>query len=203
RYNSLLKQRNGLLRLFHIGKPDWVALESYDHMLAGPAQLIHAKRKRFMDRFIPVFDHYFQYLVEAHESTSVAYLSGLDEMTMEEGCARARERDRALQRTSFGIHRDDYRFMLGAVDLKKFGSQGQQKTMVIAMRLAQWDLIRAEKGFRPVLLLDDIFDKLDDHRIRKLIDLVRDEFGQLFVTDARPDRTADLLRNVSSAVSVF
>lgn len=203
RYNSLLKQRNGLLRLFHAGKPDWVALESYDHMLAAPAQLIHAKRKRFMDRFTPVFDHYFQYLVEAHEATSVAYLSGLDETTMEEGCARNRERDQALQRTTFGIHKDDYRFMLGATELKKFGSQGQQKTMVIAMRLAQWALIREDKGFSPVLLLDDIFDKLDDHRIDRLLDLVRDEFRQLFITDARPDRTASLLRNVSADVSVF
>jgi len=203
RYNSLLKQRNGLLRLFHTGKPDWVALESYDYMLAAPAQFIHAERKRFMDRFIPVFDHYFQYLVEAHEATSVAYLSGLDEMTMEEGCARCRERDRALQRTTFGIHKDDYRFTLGAADLKKFGSQGQQKTMVIAMRLAQWALIREDKGFSPVLLLDDIFDKLDDHRIGRLLDLVRDEFGQLFITDARPDRTAGLLRNVNADVSVF
>lgn len=203
RYNNLLKQRNGLLRLFQTGKPDWAALESYDHMLATPAQFIFETRKWFMDRFIPVFDRYFQYLVDANESASVAYLSGLDEMTMEEGCARSRERDRALQRTTFGVHRDDYRFMLGAVDLKKFGSQGQQKTMVIAMRLAQWDLIRAHKGFSPVLLLDDIFDKLDDYRIGKLNDLVRDEFGQLFITDARPDRTADLLRNVSSGVSVF
>lgn len=203
RYNNLLKQRNGLLRIFHTGKPDWVALESYDQMMAGPAQFIYEKRKAFMDRFVPVFNRYFQYLVEEREETSVTYLSGLDEMTMADGCARFRERDRVLQRTSFGIHKDDYRFLLGETDLKKFGSQGQQKTMVIAMRLAQWDLIGEEKGFRPVLLLDDIFDKLDDHRIGRLLDLVRDQFGQLFITDARPDRTEGLLRNVSSNVLVF
>ena len=203
RYNNFLKQRNGLLRMFQSGNPDWAALESYDHMMAPPAQFIHAKRKRFLDRFMPVFDRYFQYLVEAHEATSVRYLSGLDEMSMEEGCSRNRERDRALQRTTFGIHKDDYQFRLGDADLKKFGSQGQQKTMVVAMRLAQWALIREDKGFSPVLLLDDIFDKLDDHRIGRLLDLVRDEFGQLFITDARPDRTAGLLRNVSDDVSVF
>lgn len=202
RYNSLLKQRNGLLRLGR-GNPDRLALESYDALMAGPAAYIHQQRKAFLDRFMPVFDRYFRYLVDAHETASVDYLSGLDEMTLEEGLVRCRERDEALQRTCFGIHRDDFRFLLGPSEMKKFGSQGQRKTMVIAMRLAQWDLIRADKGFRPVLLLDDIFDKLDDYRIGRLLELIRDAFGQLFVTDARPDRTAGLLRNVNADLSVY
>jgi DNA replication and repair protein RecF len=202
RYNSLLKQRNSLLRLAG-GRPDETALDSYDGLMAAPAAYIHQHRRSFLERFTPVFDRYFQYLVEEHETASVEYLSGLDEMTLEEGLQRCRERDLALQRTSFGIHRDDFRFLLGTSEMKKFGSQGQRKTMVIAMRLAQWDLIRADKGFRPVLLLDDIFDKLDDHRIGRLLELMRDAFGQLFVTDARPDRTAGLLRNVNAGVSVY
>lgn len=202
RYNSLLKQRNGLLRMAG-SKPDRIALESYDGMMAAPAAYIHGQRKAFLDRFIPVFDRYFRYLVEEQETTSVEYLSGLDEMTLEDGLQRCLERDLVLQRTTFGIHRDDFRFLLGTAEMKKFGSQGQRKTMVIAMRLAQWELIRADKGFRPVLLLDDIFDKLDDHRIGRLLDLMRDAFGQLFVTDARPDRTAGLLRNVNAEVSVY
>src|SRR5690606_41541248 len=93
--------------------------------------------------------------------------------------------------------------MMETSEMKKFGSQGQRKTMVIAMWLAHWDLVSANKGFRPILLLDDIFDKLDDHRIGRLLDLMRDAFGQLFVTDARPDRTAGLLRNVNADVSVY
>ncbi|HLT81943.1 MAG TPA: DNA replication/repair protein RecF [Cyclobacteriaceae bacterium] len=202
RYNSLLKQRNGLLRLAG-GKPDRVALESYDALMGPPATYIYERRKSFLGRFIPVFDRYFKFLVEEHETASVAYLSGLDEMTFEEGLQRSRERDIILQRTTFGIHRDDFRFLLGTSEMKKFGSQGQRKTMVIAMRLAHWDLVSADKGFRPILLLDDIFDKLDDHRIGRLLDLMRDAFGQLFVTDARPDRTAGLLRNVNADVSVY
>ncbi|MDV3309095.1 MAG: DNA replication and repair protein RecF [Cyclobacteriaceae bacterium] len=202
RYNGLLKQRNGLLRLSG-GKPDRVAMESYDGLMAAPATYIHERRKSFLERFIPVFDRYFRFLVDAHETASVEYLSGLDEMTFEEGMQRSRERDLALQRTSFGIHRDDFRFLLGSSEMKKFGSQGQRKTMVIAMRLAQWEVIHADKGFRPILLLDDIFDKLDDHRIGRLLELMRDAFGQLFVTDARPDRTAGLLRNVNADVSVY
>jgi DNA replication and repair protein RecF len=203
-YNQLLKQRNGLLRLFHqTGLRDWVALESYDHMLAVPGQRIYEKRKLFMDRFIPVFNRYFEFLVKGIESASVTYVSGLDETDTIAGCQRFRERDLALQRTGFGIHKDDYRFLLGSEDMKKFASQGQQKTMVIALRLAQWELIREEKGFRPVLLLDDIFDKLDDYRIERLLELVKNEFGQLFVTDARPGRTADLLRKINASVSVF
>src|SRR5690606_36112294 len=140
---------------------------------------------------------------DEHETASVEYVSGLDEMTLEEGMQRNRERDLVLQRTNFGVHRDDFRFLLGTSEMKKFGSQGQRKTMVIAMRLAQWDLIGADKGFRPILLLDDIFDKLDDHRIAKLLELMRNALGQLFVTDARPDRTAGLLRNVNADVSVY
>ena len=110
----------------------------------------------------------------------------------------------ALQRTSFGIHRDDYQFTLGHGDLKRLGSQGQQKSFIIALKLAQLEVIRNHKGFSPVLLLDDIFDKLDDFRIEKLLELIKnDELGQLFITDARPDRTAALLRQISVPCTVF
>ncbi|HEY8513187.1 MAG TPA: DNA replication/repair protein RecF [Cyclobacteriaceae bacterium] len=205
RYNNLLKQRNGLLRMAG-GRADQLALESYDSLMAQPAAYIYQQRKAFLGRFIPVFDGYFRFLVDEHETASVEYVSGLDEMTLEEGMQRNRERDLVLQRTNFGVHRDDFRFLLGTSEMKKFGSQGQRKTMVIAMRLAQWDLIGTDKGFRPILLLDDIFDKLDDHRIAKLLELMRNAFGQLFVTDARPDRTAGLLRNAGGdgvGVSVY
>jgi DNA replication and repair protein RecF len=203
-YNQVLKQRNGLLRMFHqSSKKDSVAIESFDYMLAGPGRTIYEKRKLFMDRFLPVFDRFYQFLVENRETASVTYSSGLEEMTMEEGCLRSRERDLILQRTNFGIHRDDYRFLLGQVDMKRFGSQGQQKSLSIALRLAQWALIRESKGFEPVLLLDDIFDKLDDFRIDRLLELIKSEFGQLFITDARPDRTSGLLKSIDANASIF
>src|SRR5690606_35137520 len=205
RYNNLLKQRNGLLRMAG-GRADQLALESYDSLMAQPAAYIYQQRKAFLGRFIPVFDGYFRFLVDEHETASVEYVSGLDEMTLEEGMQRNRERDLELQRTNFVVHRDSFRCWLGTCEMKKFGCQGQRKSMVVAMRLGQWDLIGTDKGFRPILLLDDIFDKLDDHRIAKLLELMRNAFGQLFVTDARPDRTAGLLRNAGGdgvGVSVY
>lgn len=203
-YNHALKQRNGLLKMFHqSGQRDWTALESFDHMLTLPGQVIFEKRKHFMDRFIPVYNRFYKFLVADREVAVVRYASGLEEMSMEEGCGRFRERDLILQRTGFGIHRDEYRFFLGDVEMKRFGSQGQQKSMVIALRLAQWALLTDAKAFRPVLLLDDIFDKLDDFRIDRLLELIKKEFGQLFITDARPDRTAGLLGNIGVEASVY
>jgi DNA replication and repair protein RecF len=120
-----------------------------------------------------------------------------------EGLVKNRQKDLALQRTSFGIHRDDFEFSLEQGDLKRLGSQGQQKSFVIALKLAQAEIIKTRKGFNPVLLLDDIFDKLDDHRIGKLLELIKNDLGQLFITDARPDRTQGLMQQINVLTSVF
>jgi DNA replication and repair protein RecF len=114
-----------------------------------------------------------------------------------------RQRDLALARTGFGIHKDDYLFSLGGGDLKRLGSQGQQKSFVIALKLTQYELIERFKGYKPILLLDDIFDKLDDSRIAKLLELIKTDLGQLFITDARPDRTGELLKAIDVKASVF
>ena len=106
----------------------------------------------------------------------------------------AHKRDLDLQRTGLGIHKDDLKCNIGHYPIRKFGSQGQQKSFVIALKLAQFELLQMEKGFKPILLLDDVFDKLDDHRIGMLMDMVSSKtFGQLFITDARPERTARIL----------
>ena len=103
-----------------------------------------------------------------------------------------------LQRTNIGIHKDDYLFEMDDYQLKKFGSQGQQKSFLIALKLAQFNIIKEEKGFKPILLLDDIFDKLDDHRIQKLTEMIEHhEFGQVFITDARPERTYHFLEKLN------
>jgi DNA replication and repair protein RecF len=112
-------------------------------------------------------------------------------------------RDQFTQRTHFGIHRDDYQFKLGDGDLKRLGSQGQQKSFIIALKLAQHEVMEKNKGFKPVLLLDDIFDKLDDFRIAKLMELIRDDHHQIFITDARPDRTNFLLQGIGVKASMF
>lgn len=193
-YNLALKQRNGLLRIFfERGKVDPHALESYDTLLDGLGQQLFEKRKSFIVEFVPAFTSFFNYLVEKNESVSISYLCDLNKSTFLEAARHNQQRDLALQRTSFGIHRDDYEFQLGNVDIKRYGSQGQHKSFVIALKLAQWKILKEAKGYTPILLLDDIFDKLDDKRITHLLELIKD-FGQLFISDARPDRTTGFLR---------
>lgn len=203
-YTQALKQRNSLLKMFYeTNSFDAVALETYDDMLVQSGTAVFEKRKQFVNDFGPVFQRFYNFIV-ADEEASVIYNSELKHIGFSEGLRKSRSRDQMLQRTSFGIHRDDYHFGLGAGDLKRLGSQGQQKSFIIALKLAQFDVIKKNKGFRPLLLLDDIFDKLDDFRIQKLLELIKnDELGQLFITDARPDRTAALLKQINVSSSVF
>lgn len=203
-YNQVLKQRNGLLKMFsETNTFDPAALETYDEMLVRLGETIFEKRKRFVGDYGPVFKRFYNFIVE-EEAAAVRYHSELDQTAFADGLRRGRSRDLALQRTGFGIHRDDYHFTLGEGDLKRLGSQGQQKSFIIALKLAQFEVVKQKKGFTPLLLLDDIFDKLDDFRIEKLLELIKnDELGQLFITDARPDRTAALLKHINVVSSVF
>lgn len=203
-YNHVLKQRNSLLKMsFERGSVDWIAVESYDEVLVKFGKTIFQKRKEFVNEFIPVFRTFYQFIVDKDENTDLAYLSELNEKDFHEGLISSRQKDLALQRTSFGIHRDDYYFTLGNSDIKRLGSQGQQKSFVIALKLAQFEILRTHKGFKPILLLDDIFDKLDDFRISRLLELMREDLGQLFITDARPDRTRGLLDQIHAEAFIF
>ncbi|HEY3404306.1 MAG TPA: DNA replication/repair protein RecF [Ohtaekwangia sp.] len=203
-YNQALKQRNSLLRMFQNGSAvDWLAVESYDRILVEVGNSIFEQRTSFTKDFIPVFQKYFNFIVEDSEITSLTYVSELIETPFTEGLKNNRQKDIALQRTSFGIHRDDYSFMLGEGGLRRLGSQGQQKSFVIALKLAQFEIMEKHKGFKPILLLDDIFDKLDDFRIARLLELIKQDLGQLFITDARPDRTQGLLDQIHVKASVF
>lgn len=203
-YNHALKQRNGLLKIFYeTSRVDLPALETYDEILSRLGKPVYERRKVFMNEFGPVFKKYYHYIV-ADEAAEVLYNSELHETGFLDGLRKNRSRDLALQRTTFGIHRDDYHFTLGPGDLKRLGSQGQQKSFIIALKLAHFEIIKSHKGFSPLLLLDDIFDKLDDFRIERLLELIKnDELGQLFITDARPDRTAALLKHINVTSSVF
>ena len=203
-YNQALRHRNSLLKMFADTRSvDTAALDTYDEMLIRVGNRVFEKRQRFLTEFAPVFQRFYNFIV-ADEAAHVNYNSELKNMSFREGLMESRSRDLFLQRTSFGIHRDDYQFTLGRGDLKRLGSQGQQKSFVIALKLAQYDVIRNQKGFKPLLLLDDIFDKLDDFRIQKLLELIKnDELGQLFITDARPDRTAALLKQINASSAVF
>ena len=203
-YNQALKQRNSLLKMFaENNRVDTLALEMYDEILIRLGSAVFEKRRQFLQTFAPVFKRFYNFIV-ADEEAEVIYNTELISRAYPDGLRQSQSRDLALQRTTFGIHRDDYQFVLGNGDLKRLGSQGQQKSFIIALKLAQFEIIKQHKGFDPLLLLDDIFDKLDDFRIEKLLGLIKnDELGQLFITDARPDRTAALLRQINVSSSVF
>jgi len=204
-YNNLLKQRNSMLKLFadqHYSDDD--LLDTYDAPLLELAQQLYQRRREFIDLFQPVFQKHYTYLSESREMVDLVYESELTEPGFRRDFRRSRTRDYQLQRTTKGAHKDDFLFEINGFPLKKFGSQGQQKSFVIALKLAQFEIIAHYKQFRPILLLDDIFDKLDDRRIAKLTQMIADDiFGQLFVTDARPERTELFFSRLSAEVKIF
>lgn len=204
RYNQALKNRNALLRMFaESGRSDSLALESYDQHLVVNGQYLYRRRQDFLNEFLPFFQKFYSNLVNNSERTVIRYVSGLHEAEFEAGLKSSRGRDLVTQRTNFGVHRDDFDFQLGDGDLKRLGSQGQQKSFVIALKFAQFEILKVYKLFEPILLLDDIFDKLDDFRIARLLELIHMEKGQLFITDARPDRTSELIATTGLPSSVF
>lgn len=219
-YQQVLKQRNSLLKLFADSdrragiQIDNDLLDTYDEPLLNLAERIHDRRQRFVQEFLPAFCRHYSFMSEAREGVDITYESEVGKPGFREEFRHFRRRDAVLQRTTMGVHKDDYLFTIASqnagspdtnsMPLKKFGSQGQQKTFVIALKMAQFDQLQTEKQVKPILLLDDIFDKLDDRRIDKLIELMeRDTFGQLFITDARPERTRQLLESVKADVRFF
>ena len=205
KYNKILNNRNGLLKLFaERNYLDEDLLETYNEPLIVLSQRIYEHRNAFMQRFLPLFQKYYAFLSSGKEQVDVIYESEVASPDFAAEFRKNRSRDLHAQRTGKGIHKDEYVFEIDEVTLKKFGSQGQQKSFLIALKLAQFELLKEEKGKTPILLLDDIFDKLDDRRIQKLIELVDTGFlGQVFITDARPERSQKILENVKADVRYF
>lgn len=206
-YTQLLRQRNGMLRLFsERGSVDQDLLDSYDDKLIPAATFIHEKRKTFLTKYHPLFEKWYKQLAgkEAKENVSIRYRSDLEETDFAALLKKNLQRDILLQRTTSGIHRDDFLFSLNTGELKKFGSQGQQKSFLIGLKLAEFQMLAQATKKKPLLLLDDIFDKLDDARIVKLMTLVSDgNFGQIFITDARSGRSREILKEAGVKARVF
>ena len=200
RYHHSLRQRNALLKDFaERNYFDRDLLTPYNKELAQSGDRIHNGRDLFCQTFIPALESNYARLTGRSEVTGLEYISEWDPGRMELVFAQNQSRDLTLQRTSTGVHRDDFNFLINGYPLKKFGSQGQQKSFVIALKLAKFEAIKMTKGFTPILLLDDVFDKLDDNRINKLMDIVAEgTVGQLFVTDARPERTLQVFERVNA-----
>jgi DNA replication and repair protein RecF len=203
-YNKSLMNRNALLRQIAIsGKYDPTLMEIYDEQLILSGSKIFEKRKAFMIEFREIFNKHYQFLSEDAEQVELVYDSPLLSNTFSEILRKNIERDRILERTSSGIHKDELSFTIHGMVLKKFGSQGQQKSFLIALKLAQYTFLHKLKGFEPLLLLDDIFDKLDDARTTKLMKMVSDkDFGQIFITDTSRKRIEEIFSKLNVSVNI-
>lgn len=204
-YNRHLQNRNALLKQISITRSyDPALLEILNDQLVVSGERIFAKRKQFMQTFIPLFDQYYHYLTGGEEKVGLEYQSQLDSADFGQMLLQSTEKDKLLERTTTGIHKDELVFTLSGMQLKKFGSQGQQKSFLIALKLAQYAYLQQYKGFKPLLLLDDIFDKLDDLRVHKLMEMVsRDDFGQIFITDTGRERVETLFNRINVPVALF
>jgi DNA replication and repair protein RecF len=204
-YQHCLKQRNSLLKMFYEKQnSDLDLLDSYDQTLVKTGLKIFTRRREFIAEFLPLLNDSYKSLVANNEETKLAYQSQLLDCDFYEALKKSYSKDLFTQRTGVGIHRDDYSFSFAHGELKRLGSQGQQKTFLVALKLANLEVVANHKGFRPILLLDDIFDKLDDHRIARLLQIVTAEnYGQLFITDAGPERTEALLSNLDIKAKIF
>lgn len=204
-YNKAVSQRNALLKSFAENRyfePE--LLEMWDSKLVELGHPIYEVRKDFIRDFLPIFQRYFTFISEESEQVSISYISQLENSTLQELLLRNIAKDKAIRYTSVGIHKDDLEFKIADYPLKKFGSQGQQKSFVIAIKLAQFEYMRQIKNQKPILLLDDIFDKLDSKRVEQIIKLVNEEeFGQVFITDTQKERIEHIFKNSSADHKIF
>lgn len=205
RYNRVLTQRNTLLKYFFQNNTfDKVSLEIYDEELISLGNYIHLERQKWVQDFVPIFQEFYQILSQGNESVNIVYQSQLTENSFENLLRENVLKDKAAQYTTQGIHKDDIELTILNYPVKKFGSQGQQKSYLISLKLAQFEIIQRNLGITPILLLDDIFDKLDESRVEQLIKLVNEErFGQIFISDTHPERTEGIIRKINSDSKIF
>lgn len=204
-YQKTLQQRNALLKYFAKNRTfDLDSLEIYNDPLNKFGTQIFEKRQRFVASILPTIQHFYEIISKGNEKVTVIYESNLNEQNFEEILSEILEKDRVLTYTSRGIHKDDLRFEMNENLIKKFGSQGQQKSFLIALKLAQIKRIKDITNKNPILLLDDIFDKLDDNRVSQLIELVNQQnFGQIFITDTHRERTESVVKRINEESKIF
>ncbi|MBO5832430.1 MAG: DNA replication and repair protein RecF [Alistipes sp.] len=200
RYNNTLQERNKLLK----SSPSEEMLLIYDAMLAQAAETIFARRSETIAAMQPLVEQYYAELAEERESIAMEYRSELQSASLQELLLQSRQRDFVNEFTSVGVHRDDILFSIGDYPLRKFGSQGQQKSFLIALKLAEYTLLAKCGEEKPMLLLDDLFDKLDMRRVAHLLHLVGGEmFGQIFITDCNKHRLERTLGEAGAEYKLF
>lgn len=204
-YQKVLSQRNALLKFFALNRTfDATTLEIYNGQLSELGVPIFQKRKEFVQILTPIFLDFYYHIAPNKEQVSLEYVSDLNENSIETLLEESLPKDKVLQYTSKGIHKDDLEFLIEGHPLKKFGSQGQQKTFLIALKLAQFSFLKKECQHLPILLFDDIFDKLDAERVQTILDLVnQDTFGQLFISDTHPERTEEIVKKTRQSYQMI
>ena len=204
-YNKTLKQRNALLKMFYDNSESIrKTIDIYDRQLSSDAQKIYDKRREFLNEFIPIFKSRYKELSNDKENVEIKHSSDISpDQNLYELLKNSFEKDLRFQYTTKGIHKDDLNLSLDNFPIKKYGSQGQQKTFLIAMKLAQFDYL-SKLDSKPILLLDDIFDKLDDSRVKQIINLVNQEkFNQIFISDTNKTRSENIIKKVNKSYKIF
>ena len=203
RYNKALLQRNALLKM----EPpcDAEILSLWEEQMAIEGEFIYQRRQKYIDEFIPIFQRYYNLIAQDHEQVSLSYISHCQRGPLLEVIQRDRYKDLAVGYSLHGIHRDDLEMLINGYPIKREGSQGQNKTMLVALKLAQYDFLHhTGTGTRPILLLDDIFDRLDAQRVERIVNLVSgDSFGQTFITDTNRDHLDKILSLTSQDYKLF
>ena len=203
RYNKALQQRNALLKMEQ--EPDATLLDLWEQEMADAGEEVFRKRNDFVKEIIPVFQHIYEIISGGHEKVSLKYISHCQRGSLLEVIKRDRFKDRAVGYSLHGVHRDDLEMLIEGFPMKREGSQGQTKTLVLALKLAQFDLLRkTSSNTTPLLLLDDIFDKLDANRVEQIVKLVSgDRFGQIFITDTNRDHLDQILQHSNKDYRLF
>ena len=202
-YNKALQQRNALLKMEE--EPDSSLLDIWEQEMARNGELLFQKRLAFVDELVPVFQQIYQQISGQREIVSLRYISHCQRGPLLDVIQRDRFKDRAVGYSLHGVHRDDLEMLIGDFQMKREGSQGQNKTFVLALKLAQFDFLRRTSSTTtPLLLLDDIFDKLDEQRVESIVQLVSgDNFGQIFITDTNRDHLDKILSKSDGEYKIF
>lgn len=204
-YDRLLKQRNALLKQYaERGGFDGGLLGAYDKQMEGPARYLYEARLEFAEYFTPIFQRIYERISGGREQVSCSYDSKLDAYSLLQLRAESLDKDRVLQRTTTGPHRDDLTLLIDGQPVRRYASQGQLKSYVLSLKLGQFELLRQQNGAPPILLLDDLFDKLDHDRVTRLLTLlVEEEYGQIIITDTSLDRVQDIVAAFDTAYRIF
>lgn len=203
RYNKAMLQRNTLLKSDI--EPEEELMNVWEELMASSGEIVYRKRKKFVDEFVDVFQSFYSFISQDSELVSLSYESHASHGDLLQIIRDSRQRDRIMGYSLKGIHKDDLIMQLGDFPIKREGSQGQNKTFLIALKLAQFDFLkRTGSSTTPLVLLDDIFDKLDAHRVEQIVKLVSgDSFGQIFITDTNRDHLDKILRKIDGDYRIY